>query len=704
MLTALLLLGCPDPGGTETSVEDSAELATNPPCTELAWWPDADGDGYGANGSSVQRCEAVAGFASETGDCDDTNPAINPAASEACNLIDDNCDGVKDDANTTWYTDTDGDGQGHDSSATQTCEPPANAVTTGGDCDDTVATTHPGADELCNGIDDDCDGISDLGIESEWYADDDADGYGNPNVHETTCLPETGWVQNAEDCRPGDAEGFPGSAEVCNTFDDNCDGAVDEGFDEDADGHFDLVCSFGDDCDDSAANVYTGAPESCETGVDEDCDGLDPACGFSGDYDLGTDADFEATSATLSYMGYVLLVGDATGDGVDDIFVAATSANGGYLIPGGVSGTVDMDDVGSQHVGDGSEVSGAGRSIGMGDGDGDGLEDIGFGSPYGSAGGMFVTYGPADTFSNIGDDYDAWVSIRYGLYGGHGCDIGDVSGDGIADMIVGAYRADEGGGYGSGAGYVKFGPVAGEYDAETESDAILVGESANGYLGRWAEAGGDHDGDGVGDVMIAAPYVNSGAPAGGTVYIVYGPPSGSIDVASADGQVYSSVASTYLGEGRTFVQGDVNGDGLDDAVVGSTSYTGSKGIMSVLYGPSSGSIDVVSGDIVISGASSSMAFGSGPSAEDADNDGTGDLLIGAQSESGGAGGVYIFWGPVAGSYTTADADAHLKGVSNESAGSSGAWADFNGDGWKDAVVGAYRHDGAGGVYAMFNFQ
>ena len=670
---------------------------------DLEWWPDNDGDGFGANGSSVKRCAGPAGFANASGDCADDNPAVNPAAIEECNLIDDNCDGKKDDADTIWYTDADGDGYGIESSAVQTCEPPEGAVTQFGDCDDAVATTHPGAEELCNGLDDDCDGLADLGYEATWYNDDDGDGYGHPYISESTCLPEVGWVLDGTDCRPGDATGFPGSAEQCNEVDDNCDGVIDEGYDLDGDSHFDTVCSFGDDCDDSAADVYTGAPELCASGVDEDCDGEDPHCGYDGAYDLGTEYDVLGESDDMAYMGMMINVGDATGDGIDDIFTASYSAQGGYLLPGPLDGNFTMGDVGSKHAGDGRVIYGAGRSIGMGDVDGDGLEDIGFGAPYGNPQGIFVVYGPAASDSDLADA-EVQFTTSSSIYAGHGCAIGDISGDGIADLLVGAYYTNEGGGPASGAGYIKYGPVSGEYSLTDDADVVLIGSGASSYTGRWLRAGGDHNGDGIGDLMIAAPYASTGAPSGGTVYMVYGPPAAEVDLGSADGTYYSSSASSYLGENRTFAQGDIDGDGMAEAIVGSTSYSGSTGFMTVTYGPAAGDVDVTGTDIVIQGDSRSMAFGSGPSAADLDDDGQGELLVGAYASSGGAGNAYLFWSPAAGTYVASDADATFAGDSGDAAGMNSGMGDLNGDGWTDLAIGAYTHGGMGAVYAMFNFQ
>jgi hypothetical protein len=669
------------------------------------WWPDQDGDGYGAEGNPASRCEVLPGFATQSGDCDDDNADIHPGADEVCNLIDDNCDGTKDDTDTTWYSDADGDGYGDDATAVVTCEPPTGTVTQGGDCDDTNVSIYPGAEEACNALDDDCDGTSDLGVEGEWHSDDDGDGYGHPYIYETTCLPPDGWVQDGSDCRPSDASAYPGADEQCNGVDDNCDDAIDEGYDKDGDGYQDEICPTGNDCDDSRGDVHPGAVEYCATGVDEDCDGEDPHCGYDGAYDLTTEYDVLAESSDLPSLTYMMDAGDVTGDGTDDVLAASYAAHGGYLLAGEkLSGNVTMSDVGTKHVGDGSAVYGAGRSVGMADVDGDGLVDLGFGAPYGSSAGFFVVYGPADTDTDLTNDYDVWFEAQSGLYAGHGGDMGDVNGDGVGDIVLGAYAANEGGGMYSGAGYVLFGPLSGDYSTD-DSDAVLIGESPSSYTGRWVRAGGDHNGDGIGDILIAAPYASYGAASGGAVYLVYGPPDGDIDLGSADGTIYSGSGGAYLGEGRTFAQGDVDGDGYDDAAVGSYSYGGAKGLMSVVYGPASGDTDVTSADIVITGTTASSYFGCSPAVADMDEDGVGDLLVGASAAGGGTGTAYLFWSPGSGSYSPSDADATFEGGGGDSAGWQTAIGDLNGDGWLEIIVGAYGHTGSkGAFYAIYNYQ
>ena len=137
-----LLAGCdPDPGSGGQAV-------------------DADGDGYGGSD-----------------DCDDQDAAVNPGAVELCNQIDDDCDDQVDQGLLAqWWVDADGDGYGLDSVAVDACEAPSGYSDNNQDCDDTDAAVNPTAVELCNEIDDDCDGFADDGVPRSWYADADEDG------------------------------------------------------------------------------------------------------------------------------------------------------------------------------------------------------------------------------------------------------------------------------------------------------------------------------------------------------------------------------------------------------------------------------------------------------------------------------------------------------------------------------------------------
>ena len=222
---------------------------TNDACD--CWYSDDDGDGFGDDATCDPNWI----------DCDDNDPASYPGAFDVCNDgIDQDCDGADREC-TCEETDLDGDGYG----TTNVCPDI--------DCDDSDAAVHPGAVEICNGVDDDCDGDTDEGY--------DGDVYGVP-----TCM---------GDCDDNNAAIFPGNPEVCDGFDNDCSGGADEGYnlpgcvtyylDADGDGFGlsgDYICScdvdgnydteLHSDCDDTDPDVNPDASEVCDS-VDNDCDG-----------------------------------------------------------------------------------------------------------------------------------------------------------------------------------------------------------------------------------------------------------------------------------------------------------------------------------------------------------------------------------------------------------------------------------------------
>jgi hypothetical protein len=271
------------------------------------WFSDGDRDGFGTDDFVVVACEAPsAAFSAVGGDCDDSVAAINPGANESCAPFDENCDGEINEGQAagdlldaaTWYHDVDADGYGVDDDTLVSCDRPAGYVLDGGDCDDNNYDVSPRATELCDGIDNDCNGLIDdddpaMSGEGQWYPDLDGDGYGDPGgVVMTQCAPPDGHVLNASDCDDGLAAVNPGEPEACNGLDDDCDGIIDDGVkliffvDADNDGHGNLdmsteacvippdhATSF-DDCDDTDPLIHPAAPERCATvGVDDNCDG-----------------------------------------------------------------------------------------------------------------------------------------------------------------------------------------------------------------------------------------------------------------------------------------------------------------------------------------------------------------------------------------------------------------------------------------------
>jgi alpha-tubulin suppressor-like RCC1 family protein len=150
------------PGATEACNErdDDCDGSVDEGLILERYLPDTDRDGFGdAEGAAVMACARPDDYAANDLDCDDTDVDVAPGAAERCNGEDDDCDGTIDELeDNVFYRDADGDGWGvsSDSVTTDGCVPPSGYVGRVGDCDDGEATTNPGATERCNGIDDDC--------------------------------------------------------------------------------------------------------------------------------------------------------------------------------------------------------------------------------------------------------------------------------------------------------------------------------------------------------------------------------------------------------------------------------------------------------------------------------------------------------------------------------------------------------------------
>ncbi len=289
------------------------------------YWLDRDGDGFGDVSSTTTDCSLPSGYADNDTDCDDGEATTNPGADETCDGVDNDCDGAIDEDSavdaTTWYADTDSDGFGDASVTDVECNQPSGYVADNTDCDDTVATTWPGADETCDGVDNDCDGTTDEDSAVDavtWYADSDGDSYGDAGVTDVACSQPSGYVADNTDCDDAVATTYPGADEYCNGADDDCDGTIDEGdavdattwyLDSDGDGYGDPTwpddeCTAPSsyvaddtDCDDGRADVFPGAPEVAYDGIDQDCNGSDlcdsDADGFDAADCGGTDCDDE---------------------------------------------------------------------------------------------------------------------------------------------------------------------------------------------------------------------------------------------------------------------------------------------------------------------------------------------------------------------------------------------------------------------------
>ena len=315
------------------------------------YYTDGDLDGYGS-GIGIERCAASAGLVLSDGDCDDSDPALSPA--------------------TIWYVDADGDGQGDAGSSLQSCLVPPSTSVIAGDCDDSDGTVYLGAPELCDNVDNDCDGLvdfddTDLALDdvASWYRDRDEDGFGSGDAV-ASCEPLSGYVANNADCDDTRATAAPGLSELCNGLDDDCDEIADEdleapmgaftegvcsgllkvcgglegwlepdygqiagfeesetacdGIDNDCDGvvdGFETSCGIGacgavGECVDGVDSCLEGTPsvEICGNAIDEDCNDEAPAC-VDSDND-GLDDAFE------SFWGLDPNSDDSDGDGLTD--------------------------------------------------------------------------------------------------------------------------------------------------------------------------------------------------------------------------------------------------------------------------------------------------------------------------------------------------------------------------------------------------
>ena len=527
--------------------------------------------------------------------CHNTSSSTNPVVeiSVSANAVGQHLDRHGDTLAPTWYTDADGDGYGDASSSTVTCFQPSGTVDNGddcddgdaaatpadvdgdgystctGDCDDGDGAVNPGALEVCDTIDNNCDGTVDEGSAGAdtWYTDVDGDGYGDPSTATLSCTQPTGTVDNGDDCDDSDAslnpadadvDGYstctgdcddgdssvsPGATEVCDSIDNNCDGVVDEGSDDtDGDGVY--------DCIDDACDVALGAGSAVT--VDAACQ--EPDITVTDPWNASIEWQWaglssDPTGVRNSYITpKVGNLTDTDGDGDVDtsdtpnVLVSTYTGSSLVLLEGDTGAEV-------------WSVSGmyAFAESAIADVDGDGDNEV-------------VTFNSSRQVVVLdGTGAVEWTSTSATSLTYPMLTVADLDGDGVPEVITNSYSYDGASGaqlasFSAPSGIPYFGPSVGDIDLDGEQEIVIGNQvyspdgtlewtsSVAGSYGHWT-AIVDVDGDPEGEVLMVG--------------------GGQVVVHDHDGTVLYSTTTSDASRPGPICVADFDGDGTVEAAWGS---------------------------------------------------------------------------------------------------------------------------------------
>jgi hypothetical protein len=640
------------------------------------WFLDADGDDFGA-GLGVEQCASPDGdWVEVDGDCDDDNDLIHPDAVEVCNgLIDDDCDALIDDDDPdlvdapTWYPDADKDTFGSIDGSVSVCGAPQGYVNTTGDCDDTNDAVFPGADEVCNVEDDDCDGdVDEAGaVDAQvWCHDFDQDGWGDTTDCVQACTRPSAYV------------------------------------------------SGNGDCDDAEETVNPAQDEICLDGLDNDCDETVDSCPA-----LATahaDTTIEGDLRLNLKAGSAVDAADLDGDGNQDLIIADVQYSDDenkqgavYVVYGPLGGgTYALSSTSTPLIGtDRNEFFGF-AVAGIPDLNRDSADELLVGA-YNNEGGngdAFLFLGSISPGDSQDDSDVWWSSLSASELGSCVASVGEVTGDSDGDFIIGARK---GGTLNPGVVYIFSGADQSGGLPSTDADFILTGFATNDQFGFACDGAGDVNGDGDDDVLVGARAYDVASWASnskeGGLALFMGPIRDDLSVTSADALVSGVSTDDSMGQ---LVQGagDVDNDGYDDTLACATgeSTNGTRaGACYLFAGAATPSWDALTPTAKIQGDSAGDLLGDGRqwrAIGDLDNDGSAEIMVGAPE----AGSVYLFMGPLSGTMDASDADLLIDGAGTDLGTTFAAAGDQDGDGMVDLLLGAPRYTGGTGTGASFLFS
>jgi hypothetical protein len=609
-------------------------------------------------------------------DCDDNNPLSYPGSPELCDGVDNNCNEVVDDNPVNavaWFADVDQDHYGDPDSIEYVCHKDAvvNRVLNDLDCDDENEFKNPGQQEICDGLDNDCNDLVDENLPADapiFYFDFDGDGFGDADQGVQACVaPSLDYVEDSTDCNDLNDEVYPGATERCDTlWDDDCDGVGNTPnaigclvfyLDADGDGYgtddSQCLCNKGmgytadstDDCDDLVSAAHPGGLEECGDGVDQDCDGSDIFCTVieADEADVQLAGEGWGDAAGNSVAG----VGDVNQDGHNDVMVGAPhNANNAW-----------------------------------GGGIGEAYIVLG---PF--TNGQSTDLGNTDVIRMTGPTAEDWTGATV-------ASAGDLNGDDIPDVLIGA-PGDPSNNV-EGIAYVIHGPITTDKALLTTATATLVGHWQGDAAGSAVAGIGDADGDGFGDFLVSSPKHGT-PPEGGTVYLISGPQAGTVALQDIEAQLQGVGVQDRLGWSADGA-GDVDGDGLPDVIAGApgndTRGT-DAGAAYVLLSPVTGAVSADQAEGFYKGVAAGDSAGQSVAGlGDIDGDGLSDFAIGAPFEAsvGGDGGaVYVITDPVIEERSLKKADATIFAETNKGrvGWSIDSAGDYDGDGIDDLIIGA----------------